>query len=264
MSRVFTDTDLLAFMDGSLADEALIAGIEAAINADPALAARAEALAAGDERSAAAVRAAFAPLLDAPVPHRLTALVSAPPGGDLVDLAAHRPQHRLPSPANDAGSRSRSRWPQFAAMAASLALGMLIGGPLMTGGGGVGGGAGGGSLVRASADVTTMLDTVPSGQAVELASLGTGEVVLTFRTTDGDLCRQFMIANGADATSDALACRDADGGWQIEAFGRRASAAGEMKLAGGDAAPGVVAAVDAIIASDPLLGADELAELAKR
>ncbi len=34
-----------------------------------------------------------------------------------------------------------------------------------------------------------------------------------------------------------------------------------MKLAGGDAAPAVVAAVDAIIAGDPLIGADEAAVL---
>jgi hypothetical protein len=37
-----------------------------------------------------------------------------------------------------------------------------------------------------------------------------------------------------------------------------------MKLAGGDAAPGVVAAVDALIGSDALIGADELAELGKK
>jgi hypothetical protein len=37
-----------------------------------------------------------------------------------------------------------------------------------------------------------------------------------------------------------------------------------MKLAGGDAAPAVVAAVDAMIDSDVLVGADEAAELAKK
>jgi hypothetical protein len=37
-----------------------------------------------------------------------------------------------------------------------------------------------------------------------------------------------------------------------------------MKLAGGDAAPAVVAAVDAMIDSDPLVGADEMAELGKK
>ncbi len=259
-SHAFTDADLAAFMAGLLEDDARIDAIEAALNADPALAARAEALAAGDD-TAAAVRNAFAPVLRAPVPERLTQIVTAPATAEVVDLAAARTARTLPMPANDTAKDGGSswRWPQFGAMAASLALGVMIGGPLLTGGG-AGAGPDGGSLVLASADVTAMLDSAPSGQAVDLASLGTGEVVLTFQGTDGQLCRQFMLDNGG-STSDALACASEDSGWQIEAFGRRAAPSGEMKLAGGDAAPAVVAAVDAIIASDPLIGADEAALL---
>lgn len=268
MSAVFTDADLAAFMDGTLEDDALIAAIEAAINADPALADRAEALAASDD-TAASVRAAFAPVLDAPVPDRLTRIVAPAPQDDAVaNLAAARADRRpLPAPANDTGGGWR--WPQFAAMAASLVLGVVIGGPLISRGGGGEAGADG-ALVLAAAEgpvppsaVATMLDTAPSGQTVDLASLGTGEVVLTFRNADGALCRQFTLERSG-AASDALACAGTDGGWQVEAFGRRAAPSGEMKLAGGDAAPGVVAAVDAMIASDPLLGPDEIAELGKR
>ena len=262
MNGAFTDAQLLAFLDGAITDDALIDRIEAAINADPALAMRIEALATGEDVAAAAVRDAFAPVLDAPVPGRLTAVLApAPHTAEVVDLAAARADKRpLPTPANDTGTGWR--WPQFGAMAASLVLGVVIGGPLLTGGG-AGDGVDNASLVLASADVTTMLDTAPSGQAVDLASLGRGEVVLTFRNADGQLCRQFMIEGSGGATSDALACSGGEG-WQVEAYGRRAAPAGEMKLAGGDAAPGVVAAVDAIIASDPLLGEDELAELGKK
>jgi hypothetical protein len=259
MTQPFTDAQLAAFMAGTLEDDALIDAIEAALNADPALAERAEALAAGDD-TAAAVRDAFAPVLSAPLPERLTKIVTAPATAEVVDLAAARIVRDLPTPANDTGSSWR--WPQFGAMAASLALGVLIGGPLLTGGGS-GDAPAGGSLVLASADVTAMLDTAPSGQAVDLASLGTGEVVLTFRNADGQLCRQFMLEAGG-STSDALACSGDDSNWQIEAFGRRAAPAGEMKLAGGDAAVSVVAAVDAMIASDALVGADEAAELKKK
>ena len=261
MSASFTDAQLAAFMDGSLADEALIDAIESAINADPALAQRAEALAAGDDL-APLVRDAFAPLLDAPVPERLTAAI-APREADVIDLAAARAAKApvLPVPANDTG-RSNWRWPQFGAMAASLVLGVMIGGPLLKGGSG---GPQADGLVLASADLTAMLDRAPSGQRTDLAALGEGEVVLTFRNADGQLCRQFMIDGAGGATSDALACAGANGdGWQIEAYGRRAAPAGEMKLAGGDAAPAVVAAVDAMIDSDPLIGADELAELGKK
>lgn len=261
MTQPFTDAQLVAFLDGTLEDEALIAAIEAAINADPALAERAEALAVGDDL-APALRDAFAPVLEAAVPDHLVAIVAAPARqAQVVDLATARAaKQALPTPANDAGSGWR--WPQFAAMAASLALGVMIGGPLLTGGGGSA--PAGDGLVLASADLDAMLDSAPSGQAVDLASLGTGEVVLTFRNTDGQLCRQFTL-EGSGGTSDALACEGgAQADWQIEAYGRRAAPAGEMKLAGGDAAPAVVAAVDAMIGGDPLIGAEEAAELGKK
>lgn len=263
MTQSFTDAQLAAFMDGSLADEALIDAIEAAINEDPALAERVEALAAGDAL-APLVRDAFAPVLAAPVPERLAAAV-AHRQAEVVDLAAARAAKSAASlqpPANDTG-RSNWRWPQFGAMAASLALGVMIGGPLLKGRGEA---PESGSLVLASADLTTMLDSAPSGQRTDLAALGEGEVVLTFRNADGQLCRQFLIEGKGGMTSDALACASggAEKDWQIEAYGKRAAPLGEMKLAGGDAAPAVVAAVDAMIDSDPLTGADELAELGKK
>lgn len=263
MTIPVTDAELLAFLDGTLDDDARIDAIAAAVNADPALAARAEALAQADETSGA-VRDAFAPVLDAPVPDHLARIVAAPESAEVAGLA---PGRTLPVPANDTGSNWR--WPQFAAMAASLALGVIIGGPLLTGGD-AGEASADGALVLASADGTatapalaSMLDSAPSGTAVDLAGLGRGEVVLTFRNLDGQLCRQFLIES-AGATSDALACADTAGAWQIEAFGRRPAPLGEMTLAGGDAAPAVVAAVDAIIDSDPLVGAEEAAELAKQ
>ena len=262
MSQPFTTAQLAAFLDGTLDDDALIDAIEAAINADPALALQVEALAAGDDM-AGAVRDAFAPVLDAPVPERLMRSVAAPaPVADVVDFAAARAKRTAPLAANDAVPGAGWRWPQFAAMAASLALGVMIGGPLLTGGRDAA--PQGGSLVMASADLAAMLDSTPSGQAVDLAALGTGEVVLTFRNADGQLCRQFMLESDA-GTSDALACAGgADAGWQVEAYGRRPAPAGEMKLAGGDAAPAVVAAVDEMIAGDVLVGADELAELKQK
>lgn len=259
MSPQFTDAELAAFMAGTLDDEALIDAIEAAINADPSLAQRAEALTAGDDL-APLVRDAFAPVLTASVPERLIAAAS-PREAEVVDLAAARAAKApaLPVPANDTGGRITWRWPQFGAIAASLALGVMIGGPLLQGGAKAPAGE---SLVLASADLAAMLDTAPSGQRTDLAMLGEGEVVLTFRDAEGRLCRQFMI-EGKAGTSDAVACAGG-GGWQVEAYGRRAAPAGEMKLAGGDAAPAVVAAVDAMIDSDPLIGADELAELGKK
>lgn len=256
MSRQFSDNQLAAFLDGTLGDEATMTAIEAAINDDPAMAERMERFGQGDA-AARAVRDAFAPLLETSVPEHLVRIVKPAARTKVADPAGAL--HRLPAPANDTGPGWR--WPQFAAMAASLVLGVMIGGPLLDSGS-AGEPA---SLVLASADVTAMLATAPSGQSYDLASLGTGEVMLTFRNTDKQVCRQFMVKDKGGTTSDALACTDgADGRWQIEAYGRRAAPLGEMKLAGGDAAPSVVAAVDAMIDSDPLLGPDEAAALRRR
>ncbi len=272
MTDPFTNAQLAAFLDGTLDNGPLIDAIENAINANPALAERIAALATPDE-TAAAVRDAFAPMLAAPVPEHLSRIVVVPKIAQALDFAASRVRRSLPAAANDAGTSSRAwRWPQFAGMAASLALGVWVGGQLLNGAAGdrAGGNAVDGALVLAGAGgaaaapaVTAMLDSAPSGQRVDLASLGTGEVILSFRNSDGQLCRQFSIEGGA-GTSDTLACAKEDGGWQVEAFGRRAPPMGEMRLAGGDAAVGVVAAVDAMIDSDPLVGADELAELANK
>ncbi|MBA4748895.1 MAG: hypothetical protein H2056_09310 [Sphingopyxis sp.] len=261
MNGPFTEAQLTAFLDGKLDDDALVDAIEAAINADPALAEKIERLAVADD-GALAVRQAFAPVLDAPVPDHLAQIVASSSADSAVvaDFAAARAKRDARQPANDNGRAWR--WPQFAAMAASLMVGVMIGGPLL-----VGGADSDRALVLAGADgfatapvIAAMLDTAPSGQSVDLAGLGAGEVVLTFRNSDRQLCRQFTI-EGADTTSDALACAGADGGWRIEALGRRAAPAGDMKLAGGDAAVSVVAAVDAMIDSDPLVGDAEAAEL---
>ncbi|MFU7528539.1 hypothetical protein [Qipengyuania sp. ASV99] len=276
MTGIYSDAQLAAFLNGTL-DDAEAAQIEQAINNDPVLAKRAETLALADDGSADTahlVRDAFAPVLGADVPDHLTAIVGGPQSAEIVDFAASRAQRHASFAANDGGAdspRAAWHWPQFAAMAASLVVGVMIGGPLLTGGDGSGSGSGDGAMVLASADgvnaapaIAAMLDTAPSGQAVDLGGLGQGEVVLTFRNLDGQLCRQFML-EGAGGTNDAVACAHNSGdGWQVEAMGRRAEPIGEMRLAGGDAAVGVVAAVDEMIDSDPIVGSDEQAALERR
>lgn len=268
MTHDFTDEQLRAFLDGTI-DDRLADAIEAAINADAALAQRVEGLVVADD-TADQVRDAFAPLLAAPVPERLSGVVAPPPAGaTLLDFAEARARKNRRIAANDDGMSATGggwRWPQWTAMAASLALGVLVGGPLLDG---LDGTSRGDALVVAGAGgltvpqpVAAMLDTAPGGRQVALDGLGRGEVVLTFRNADGQLCRQFTLAE-ASGTSDALACA-ADTGWQVEALGRRAAPTGEMRLAGGDAAVGVVAAVDAMIAGEALVGDAEQAVLRQR
>jgi hypothetical protein len=130
-----------------------------------------------------------------------------------------------------------------------------------------GSGAGDNALVVASANGTTvtapvaaMLDKAASGARQQLAGLGDGQVVITFRDGDGQLCRQFQIT-GSAATTDAISCR-VGGNWTVEALGTRTVAGAGMRTASGDAAPAVLAAVDAIIVGDVLVGTDEAAALA--
>lgn len=261
MTRPILDEELIAFMGGDM-EEIHAAEIEAAINADPALADRAEALAErmhGSGQHDDLVRAAFAPILSAPMPDAITASVQAEAkGADILSFAAAK--------AKKSGASQRSSawaWPQFGAMAASLAIG-LIAGPALLGGGGNGDASG--ALVVASANGATVpgslgavLDTAASGDSVELASLGTAKVDISFRNLDQNLCRQVNVTGGG-SSSDILACREGST-WRVEAYGQRAGDVTEVRTAAGEASPAVIAAVDAMIDSDPLVGGDEEAAL---
>ena len=248
MTHSISDAQLVAFLHGEL-DESETALVEAAINADEGLAMRAEALADQDDM----IREAFAPVLTAEVPERhRQALGTGASASNVVDFASARKPRSLPS------------WglPQFAAMAASLALGLFAGQGLMESPSA----PATGSLILASADgvqvtpaIGAALAQVSSGQPTKLAGLGELEVAITFRAADERLCRQFAL-RGESGTSDGVACRDGSD-WQLEALGRRPSAAGEIRTAGGEAAPSVIAAVDGMIAGDALVGEDEAAAL---
>jgi hypothetical protein len=244
MNIGITDEELVAFLHGELDDDAA-AAVEAALNADPRLAERAELLAVQDDQ----IRDAFAPILDDEVPDRLSAIVaSAPQGAEVVDLAEVRSRRR------------RKVWgfQQVAAMAASLVLGLFIGHSLL---GGSASSPEGELLVAANEglrfnrDVERVLSGTPSGKPVRVASLGEVDIALTFEANDGRLCRQFTL-RGPSRSDDALACREGQD-WQIEALGRRTESEGQMRTAAGDTAPAVISAVDALIAGEPLVGEDE-------
>lgn len=190
------DETLTAFADGELA-EARMAEIRQALAADPALAARVEAL-----RRA---REAVAALRPEPVPAALEARIralaaagSAPPpaapeapetpraeeGGKVVDLASRR--RRIPV------------WQALTAAAAALALGFGLG-----------------QSFRATPDggleLAALLDALPSGrtgsaQGAEIA------MVASFHDGAGALCREYETREGGRVAVN-VACRGA-GGWE--------------------------------------------------
>lgn len=171
-------TRIGAYVDGEM-DEIARRRFQAELVADPELAR----LVAAEEQLRATLRARFDPLLDEPVPPALAALVAEQ--AKVVPLAA-----------------PRTRWSAgaFAAIAASLVLGLALGTQLRpepelrsAAGGVVAGGA--------------------LGEALETRLVSAGgegpRIGLTFRATDGAWCRTFE-----QGPRVGIACRGADG-WQL-------------------------------------------------
>ncbi|HEY8003441.1 MAG TPA: hypothetical protein VIE16_04395 [Phenylobacterium sp.] len=216
------DERVIAYVDGELAGEARVA-FEAQMSADPALAAEV----ARHRALAARVAVAYAPVLEEPVPPRLTALAGA---------------------ANDRGPIGRPAWPQWAAMAACLVLGVAAGrafwpeqGPLAARGGEL--------LARGALDraLTTALASEPGGAI---------RVGLTFKAADGRYCRTFE--SPADRLA-GLACRR-DGRWRAQTTTAWAPPpASAYRQAASELPPAVLAAVDGLSAGPSLDAAAERA-----
>jgi hypothetical protein len=213
---------LIAYVDGEL-DAAERARFEAELAEDPALAGAV----ARHRQLAERVSAAYAPVLEEPVPPQLLAVAAA---------------------ANDRGGRARLA--PWAAVAASLVMGVLAGRALWPQSGPVAMADGGlearGQLARA---LTANL----------AADAGPVKVSLSLKTADGRYCRTFESA--ADRLA-GLACRDG-GRWRLRTLTAWSPPpATAYRQAGSATPPEVLAAVDAL-AAEPLDAAAERAARAK-
>lgn len=213
---------LAAYADGELGREET-ARIEAAIAADPALAQAVEA----HRALRRTLSAHFAPILAMPVPERLTNALM--PRDNVVDLAAAR-QSRQES---NTPRWTFPHWATGGALAASLALGLVLGGQLQTG---RPISSRDGKLVASGALEKALTTQLASAQS-ESAPV---HILLSFQAKDGRYCRGFE----EDATA-GIACR-ADGDWAIvrtQASKLEASSGG-YRQAGSSAAEIMVAAQD--------------------
>ncbi|UVO54152.1 anti-sigma factor [Sphingomonas sp. SUN039] len=221
-SEPIDDEMLMAYADGELGPlEAK--RVERAMADDPALAAAVEAHRALRQR----LDTAFAPILAAPVPDRLAAMLDT----NVVPFA--------PRPV---AAPSRRRWLGGLAVAASLVAGIALGtqwpgaeGPVSAQG----------STLVASGTLAKSLDT-------QLASAaGETRILASFRAQGGGYCRVF-----AAPALDGIACRNG-GSWQLRQT--RAPAmpqdAAYRQAASGDAA--LLAAAQEMMAGDPLDAATE-------
>ncbi|MDP3858345.1 MAG: hypothetical protein Q8Q73_11370 [Stagnimonas sp.] len=216
--------DIAAFADGEL-PPARHAEVAAAIARDPGLAAQVE----RHRRLKATLSARFAPILDAPVPAQLSALLENAHGDGVIDFAAARQ-----SRAERRGWLHRSAWIAGPALAASLVLVLMRPGSDSPRDGYASG------QLAAALD-TQLVATQPAGAPTRM--------LLSFRDDSGRLCRAY-----AGEAGGGIACREANG-WKLrQRSAPGAGAATDYRQAGSGEAG--ILAIAQEIASGPALDAE--------
>ncbi|MEA3030649.1 MAG: hypothetical protein QOG13_1974 [Sphingomonadales bacterium] len=179
------DDDLLmAYADGEL-DELNRARVERALAEAPELRARLE----QQRRLRATLAAHYGPAIEEEVPERLRALLQT----NVVAFAATRPARP-----------ARPMWQNFAALAATLVLGLAIGRTVLVPGPGPVG-VESGALVARGPLADALETQLASTQGADTAT----RIGLSFAAADGRLCRTFDTASVS-----GLACRG-EAGWQL-------------------------------------------------
>ncbi len=223
------DGEFYAWFDGELQGEKADR-VAARVAADPTLAKLAE----QHRAVAAGLRDAFVPVMENAPPAPLFG------GAEVVDLQARREARRVSFGV-----------PQWAAMAATLAIGIVAGQfvgprsdtPIETRGG---------AMVAAAS-----LDQALDAKLASTGNDGPVRVGLTFRSQDGGICRSF-----SEGGASGLACRDG-GGWRVEGlFARPSGQGGDYRMAAGED-PRLAAMIDERIAGEPFDAAAEKAALEK-
>jgi hypothetical protein len=237
----WTDDELMAYADGELVGERR-AALAAAMANDAEIRRRVNALEAQRQR----VSAAFADVLEEPVPDRLTALLAAPgaarPVPTVADLAAQR-QRR------DA-RRAMPSWAQWGGMAASVALGIALGMQIGPGSPDALSGDAGGPMVatgRLAQALGSRLASDTSGSPDGIA------VQLSFVDKGGRYCRTFSTDRMA-----GLACRDATQWTVLATAAAERAPSTTMRQAGSPLPRSVLEAVDARIEGTTLSAEQEL------
>lgn len=232
-----SDKQIAAYVDDEL-DEAARGAVTFAALSDPALAERIAAERGLRQR----LRAHYAPALEEPVPAEWIAQIrqeAAPASAEVIDLAAARAHNR------SLASRPMSRLWLGAALAASLVIGIGIGGAMRNTGPIT---ASGGALL-ASGDLARALDTQLA------ADTGPTRMIATFHRQGGALCRVF-----SGAAASGIACHGGQG-WQLLHVMPGAGTSNTAYRQAGSDNPALMAEAQAMAQGDPL---DAKAERAAR
>ena len=182
------DETFFAWLDGEL-DGHEAARVEAEVAADPRL----SAMAAEHRAMQASLKGAFDEVIAAPMPERLAAAARTPPQAQVIDFAEARKK------------RDRA-WPsvaQWSAMAATLAIGVLIGNLAPQ--------ARQASPVEVQGGKIYAASALNEALSTQLASAPRGDlrIGVTYRDQSGAVCRSFT-----DPSSSGLACREGKG-WRL-------------------------------------------------
>ncbi len=232
----FPDEVLMAYADDEL-DPRTRAAVDAAMASDPEIARRI----AQHEALRGRVNSAFDKVLDEPVPAGL--------------LRALRGEPDDPRKSNVTPLRRRQArhwtWPQWAAIAASLIVGVIAGRLVLVRTGNSGSAPitmSGGRLLAAGTLAAALSDQLAGDQtAADPVRIG-----VTFRAKSGEYCRTFALRRPAALAG--LACRAA-AGWQLSVLARAeapAGGSGTYRQAASSMPAAVLAAVNARIVGEPL------------
>jgi len=233
------DETVMAYVDDEL-DAASRAEVEAAMAADPEV--RVQVQAQIDLR--ARLRASYDPVLSEPVPERLLQALGQPtaaPSARIADLARVRAtkQERLQAP---------RRWslPQFAAIAASLMIGVLIGQRVLHSPQGDAFATRDGQLVE-----NGLLDEALTRQlASNQSDTAPVHIGLTYRDDSGAFCRTFALT--WDGTDAGIACRSGDA-WRVETLTHaEPTDAATYRAAASELPEAIRRTVEANISGEPL------------
>lgn len=214
---------LMAYADDAL-DPLTAKRLERAIAADLALAEEV----ARHRRLKAKLGAAYAPIMDDPVPDRLAAMLTS----NVVQMPRRQPRP----------SRVSSAWRSAAAMAACLVVGVLVGRGVQPG-------------VPVTATDHGLYAAGSLAEALDDQASGTGgpvRIAVSFRAQDNGFCRVFQSAE-----ADGIACRDPKGWALRRTMPGSTPGAGTGYVQAGSSDAELMAAAQNMMADMPLDAAGE-------
>lgn len=234
----FSEETLMAYVDNEL-DAQTRTAVEAAMAKDPELARRVAQHLAQNKALRGKLRVAFDNTLDERVPQRLVDAARGVPSvrreGNVIPLRRKAPP--------------RKAWLQWASLAASLALGVIIGQILLRG-------PQGGPITASHEGRLTAGGVLAQALSEQLASTQTDQapvrIGVSFKSKSGAYCRTFSMH---DSTALAgLACRDRDE-WHLQSLAQTTlpePGSSTYRQAASEIPKSVMLAVDDNIAGDPL------------